>query len=848
MQKADQDLIDRLSDVAGPLSPGEKFSPYLTMYPLPSEAFYVVARTWQDLEAPRAGCVRTRSVLVPMSEWQFIEDVSSVTTAATFAGATRHAESRLHAEPTWPLAPIDPLQGAELLEALFLEERAPIVVFDAETPELLALRIVTALWPGFRRTFTMSTFARSPRTIDRRSFDLVFTSSDARSRFSDWKGRRIDGRRKGRARHPWSELLISNVLRARVPSLRQLDALGEMSSDSVGSEAALRVSLLWDELGRKLKESPTAALGMLDIVNTRRIPQGDRIRKLGPALAWSAQLAVRQMSAEDAWSYLGVLLQKLEGTVVPGVSKSVHDAALSLAVRNPRTTIDAVPSLNVEPQKGLLLGAAADGISRALDLSVATQLSNLDGDDLLELLFASPDLAKSSIGKYPIISSALAAALSSADIEVLGEAKRKLLGLLIDDQHVEPARLLIDELDASDLAEEAVRLNLINGLSSAGMRALLVERAWVLHAEDVLRDAVIGRNGETTGGSELIKATFRHSLQDIEWVLTSTYLEATRRAELVRSLLATANSPQLRVMLANPKALTGTINLLNAADRMDASLLAKIATYVAMPRSDLIAMVVELLPNLEGAIGAELVVKALKLALHQDPSLVPLRSLEQLLLAAGPELNGAMVMRIAMQRGGTAAAVSRNLIVFERARGRARASLLAGIEEMAKAIVARSELDMTVEAAEAAAAMLWESREANPRGFLRASATLLPFALANRQEAASPLIAAAFPAVYRGLAEENAFDVLRYIFVFLDWDKCKSARRRLADAFVHSEWRIIDIATAAARAGDPVRILGRISRERGGKAVLRSLGAELMSVPPELRDSIRETLGQLGVD
>ena len=55
----DQDLVDRLSDVAGPLGPGERFAPYLTCYPLLSLTHYVVARTWQDLTAPRAGCVRT---------------------------------------------------------------------------------------------------------------------------------------------------------------------------------------------------------------------------------------------------------------------------------------------------------------------------------------------------------------------------------------------------------------------------------------------------------------------------------------------------------------------------------------------------------------------------------------------------------------------------------------------------------------------------------------------------------------------------------------------------------------------------------------------------------------------
>ena len=65
----DQDAVNRLSDLTGRLRPGELFDPYLTAYPLPSRTYYVVARTFQDLEAPRSGCVATRSLFVPMDAW-----------------------------------------------------------------------------------------------------------------------------------------------------------------------------------------------------------------------------------------------------------------------------------------------------------------------------------------------------------------------------------------------------------------------------------------------------------------------------------------------------------------------------------------------------------------------------------------------------------------------------------------------------------------------------------------------------------------------------------------------------------------------------------------------------------
>lgn len=165
---------------------------------------------------------------------------------------------------------------------------------------------------------------------------------------------------------------------------------------------------------------------------------------------------------------------------------------------------------------------------------------------------------------------------------------------------------------------------------------------------------------------------------------------------------------------------------------------------------------------------------------------------------------------------------------------------------MASTIASRNRMDLSVRATEMAASLLWDSKSITSEGFVRAATILLPFALDQRRVASSPLIAAAFPPVYRELARDNAFDLLSYIFVFLDWDKCKSARRRLVDAFVGSEWRIADIATAAVRSGDPVRILGRLARERGGEKALKALVTEISRIPDEIGKPLRAALKELG--
>ena len=241
LSKDDQAVVDRLSDVAGPLRPKEQFAPYLTAYPLPSGAYYVIARTWQDLTVPRAGCVRTKSVIVDARIWSLRPPLLSIIRQLgpdelpTEMCAVRiELEDRLE---EW-LPPTPTFSASELLEALFLEDTKPVVVFDAPDPELIALRLLTALWPDIRRRFSLSTFALSPRKIGGRDLDLVFAPLNAKAKFSDWPGRRVDGRSPQIDRHKWTGAIVRRVFKEPFPKLlsdREIDLLGDRDTDGTAA-------------------------------------------------------------------------------------------------------------------------------------------------------------------------------------------------------------------------------------------------------------------------------------------------------------------------------------------------------------------------------------------------------------------------------------------------------------------------------------------------------------------------------------------------------------------------------------------------------------------------------------
>ena len=176
--RQDQDVIDQLSDVAGPLRAGETFDAYLCAYPLPSQRFYAFARTEQDVDAPRAGCVKTRTLLVPQTYWE--RDANPTTLVNLFA--TEMSEEQLLVRNDLVETSFVPIQGlmlGELVEALFIEERRSIVVFDVENPWDIALRLLASFWPGMRRSFCLCTYALSPRTLRGVPFDLIFAPRTA---------------------------------------------------------------------------------------------------------------------------------------------------------------------------------------------------------------------------------------------------------------------------------------------------------------------------------------------------------------------------------------------------------------------------------------------------------------------------------------------------------------------------------------------------------------------------------------------------------------------------------------------------------------------------------------------
>ncbi|WP_276122531.1 hypothetical protein [Pararhizobium qamdonense] len=743
--------------------------------------------------------------------------------------------SLVNEKSTLPM--VEPSQTIELIEAIFLEERKPVVVFDAFSPEAITVRLFIAFWPSFRRQFAATTFALSPRSIGGRNFDLIFSSRDARSRFSDWDGRKIDVRKETNPRHRWSIQIAERVFGAEWPSLLKEDTLGELSSG--GGEADFRISLLWNELHTKLQHSPNAVLGLLDIANSRAKRSLDAIRTLEPALADAAKRAVVQLSPSDAWRFLYALTEKLrEIRLNLSAAKVIRAAAIKLAERSPEEALANVPIVSSGKGKQLLLGAIGEGLSNFGLPELVETLGMLPPSELLLLLINNGSFAEATLQSMPQFAEQLASEIEYSSAAVQDRARRTLLRHLVRDEDAPLARAIFPLLDEQDLVNEAKWLAKINGYASQEIGRVLIDRAAQLGQVAVLRD-IASHVSSGPGADFLLSGLVGPSEEGLTWLISKHDLSDERKSHLISRILSEVSPDRIRSIAAYDVA-TDLLTLLAVDPASNIELIDAFLREVKQNSEAVVRTLLNILPHATGESQTRLSRRAIEALLAQEwPDRQSI--IETLLAQLGHKIDISSIIRVGLSKAVPGTIAAANISVFNSSPEDTRVRFLKNVEDFGRALTARGAIDYGYGGAEAAAALLWDASRVNPAGFVKASSSLLPFVMKSIREPAGPLIAAVFPPVYHELKKaDEAPDFLRF-FLFVDWDKCKVARHDLVDQFLVSDWRGTDIALAASRAGDAVRILRRIDK-LGGSAVIETIAENISSIPEPWRSDIGQAI------
>lgn len=844
LPKAEQSVVNQLSDVAGPLRPRERFEPYLTAYPLPGGKRFVLARTWQDLTVARAGCVRTLSLVIPMGEWVEANGLSAYLGQLRLdrlPDARDATQVVIRDTEIEPLPPAPSFNGSELLEALFLEDARPVVMLDALEPELVATRLLTALWPSMRRRFAVSTFARSPRKVGGRDFDLVFAPKDARSRFADWNGRRVDGRSVQDGRHRWTGAIVARVFDQPHPRLLTVSETGLVGGNDAGQDdaAALRIALLWGELATKIHNTPTAALGLLDIVNSGKVRDALAVVAIEPSLVEAANRASTTFADDDAWGFLGAISRKLQGRSMPAGRAAVADAVERLAARAPE---GAVSLLSQEDPRGALtelVPRIAWGLGSNFTDRAERALREAAPAVLGRLLAQGDTLAGHVANDHPLVER-LGQVLPALDDETLDAVGPSLLPRLVDDWQLPAAAPLIRRLDAPQLALELYHLGQANDFAGAKLSSLVLDRALFTGTKEDVRSTLVTLP-QTSRRNEMIARTLVPGAEDARWLhgLDAELLDRGSATAMLLDLLGRADDRQFAAMLRDKRV---GAHALSVMESEAPKLLLRAMSGDALTVETFARVLPRVLEDLQGEARLKLAGNALHRVLRDRFSGDEINLIASLLSAVGDGLDGAWFARTGLGRGVDGATASRNMVALRRATQPARLRAAWAMEDIARTLVQRQDLDLDAAAAEACAALMLDAEKVAPRALLSAAGHLLPVLLKSRDRPVSPMIVAAFPSVHRELARYDEVPDLFKFIPFFDWDRCKAARHELVDAFMSSSWPPSDLALTACRTGEVSKILRRIGQQHNGKRYLRRLASEIEALADDCRLEIRSEL------
>ncbi|MGN7766811.1 hypothetical protein ACTJJM_04835 [Stenotrophomonas sp. 22692] len=843
--KIDQALVDRLSDVAGPLRPGEKFPPYLSLYPLPSMMYYVVARTWQDLEASRAGCVSTRSIFVPMQAWERGVCLQACVALLDSLGPKIVAEPMQLPTTSGGIDTVQEASATELVEAIFLEDRQPIAVFGSTAAEAIACRLLTAVWPALRRELAISTFALSPRTLGGRSFDIVFSPKDARSKFGEWSGRKIDATRSSSPRHRWSMSIAQQLFQSVVPSLISAPSRELGPQLDISQEADLRIAYLWTELLQKVDQAPHAILGLLDIVNSRRPRSVEAIHALEPRVASSADLAVAALAPADAWRFLLALTDKLSGVPIGlSVLRRIRSAARTLATSSPDVALRSIDMLVESHARPLLLGALGDGISLKREAWIAREFVSAPPAGIIQALVGSKALAAWLVPEQPSLSEGIAEGLSTASPRQKRMAKHRLLPLLTSSAHFVPAAILIRSLDEGELCAELLCLYEAGSLSNFRYRRALQRRSNEISAKKSLMDTA-ARLPATEEVYSLISEMLTSSAEDLQWVIRQISLSAGTRIRLVTHLVDLASDTELRAMLALHEDLIGTLRILCELPQHGASGVIRILG-TTRPQPEFIApWLLQVLPfasSREAHALAEMSLEHLLSAVTNDSWA---HSVQMLFDHLGARIQAARIARAALHPDLAPALFERNVAIIDCCAPSSRQRILEEIELIARTISKRELTDYSYSTAMTLGRLIWDSTAQSSSAQLRASATLLPALLASEHVNAGTMVSATFPPAYQVLRRsEDAFGLLKF-FTSHDWGKCRDAREDLVLSYLRSEWKPLDFAITAARSSDVKRIFKALVQRPGGTDAILRIRSISSQLPQTLQWEVETAISDL---
>ncbi len=860
------DLVTRLSDLSGSMASGWDFKAYHTGYRLPGAPYFALARTSEDKNAPRAGCVLSHTLLVPIDVWKSVKDPRVFATLLAEPEELRNEERftkplQFDTRRLIPARSVSIHRGAaiDFVRKYFGEGNRPLIWIDCPDPEEVVWAIVRVLWPALREQFAWCTASLQPRSLDSRLLDLQFVPSAAYPRFHKIARENFiagESDQLAAPTEPWclpcADWIfgglqpgpIEEEIRAFGPGLREDPTL-------------MRNLFLARDLSARIDVSPMAGAGLLDVAEVLA-PKPDEAVEYKTAAARKAVDAAMNAPPAEALKCLFLVGERLTNTAFQSIPAELGDE-LSAGVERlssghireslvmPERIVSRVDVTMMPYFRGVTRGLARCAKESPRDLTCLQEFNKTSP----HLIAAAPAIAGGYLrglhlaGERQSGREALAGWIAGlAAPELRHSLREEVLPEVREDYDAGLVEQLCRDLSGDDV--DAALTAIVTGTDGFSSEQVLATLQEVVagHHPDAVRAWAVSRKKWPSGVVSLLAATFPVDSTGFAQAAAFDAGSARRRGDLLTAYLGACISSRVPGWLKESARQSADWLVLMLGEGEELSQ----ATANVLDR---------LLPELRDIpIATRSDVRPIVSSLSRFPFWVPLTDLA-LRSAVSQFVEGALRESVCCDWFSEAWAakwvsqVSRgdlsSVLIYpvNDLGGRERAfrwlafspeSLYqrdaALVPGMFWELVSERRYGWTNAMGNAWAACIRRVQNATPGSTaLRMCADVLKFGFDHTGDVVGAAVAAAFYPVYRAVCDSSRTPKeVSDLFGWFDWDKAKELRKGLVGAFIGSCWSPSDLALSANEDEQLLRkLVKRMLRYDHGEQYLNSILTDLVN-------------------
>ena len=616
-------------------------------------------------------------------------------------------------------------------------------------------------------------------------------------------------------------------------------------SADVADESQFRLALLWAELEEKSKSSPLAVLGLLDILASLQPDQQALSESLRPILRDSIQLASTTLSAAELWGYLSALLGKFPKRIPPtGALRDIRSAATFSSANDASAAIDFIRRYADEAQAlpAILASGIGDGLA-SLEESQRfpfSELSTVSGLTLLGLLAHSKEFADALFsaihrGDGTRVVETIAQAAEEPDVSTLERVRRNVLPELRFGYERGLLNALLSAVNEQDLLSAVKLLFDERATVNIELASGLIEAASRLGSLSALRDMLSRMAGREDVDITLLR-TLVPNIDGFRFVLNSE-MPWPRQRHLLLGLVAAASDADLRSLA--PDVVDRVVMLIAGDDWTDAAPLLRLLRIGNSSLSVLLNSVTELASRLSASDRSSLAGQVVYRIFSER---VNLHDAAPLVEAFACEVPSNDFVNILTNPSLDADRVADNLAFVLNSSQSLRDHALRKIDLLSENIARRRSVVMSVDGIQSWAKLISLAGAKFVDAQLKAASIALDFALGLPNLQVSELILASFPKVYGKLRTADETPPFFSFFLFSDWDRCKTARRDLAQKYLNSRWPRRDLLRVADSVGEMGDVVTFLARTPQGEEFLKEALSDSM-LPPYIRHEVMQALG-----